>query len=116
MHDSLGFVTTRSNITFSTSNVKHFQPNPKSKHYQTVRKIFKFLCYIVGYGTIYRSLDGNFIFQPNQDLDFANVKIDRYSYTCHVVFLNNGPLMCGSHKQDILAMQNIKLYMIVFAI
>ena len=65
MHDSLGFLTIRSNITLSTSNVKRFQPNPKSKHYQIVCKIFKFLYYIIGYTTIYRSLGGNFIFQPN---------------------------------------------------
>ena len=105
VHGSLGFAshTTRPDITFATSNIGHFQSNPLTQHYSAANKILKYLRGSVGYGITYGGEGSNLIIQAFCDSDFANDKKDRHSRSGYVVFLNNGPVIRGSHRQDILA-------------
>jgi hypothetical protein len=99
MIGSLLYLTvTRSNIQFVVGLCAHFQASPRSSHWMTVQRIFKYLKHTPEFG-IWHSASSSLDLVGFSDADFAGCGIDRKSTsrTCH--FFGYSLICWSSQKQ-----------------
>lgn len=101
-------VCTRPDIAAAVSNVARFMQNPGPRHWEAIKRIFRYLVGTLEFGIVFT---GNHSTTPSvyaeSDATWASTDPDSYkSVTGFVTFLNGSPISWRSIKQKVTALSS----------
>ena len=100
-------VCTRPDIAACVSNVARFMHNPGKKHWEAVKRIFRYLRGTPEYGLVFTGKHPSISFYAESDATWASTDPDTYrSVTGYVTFLNGTPISWRSIKQRVVALSS----------
>ncbi|KAK3153574.1 hypothetical protein QOZ80_2BG0177540 [Eleusine coracana subsp. coracana] len=110
----LYMMVTRPDIHFGVCLCARFQTSPRVTHRKAVKRIFRYLKYILEFGLWY-SASSSLDLIGYSDADFVGCRIDRNntSGTCH--FLGTSLICWSSHKQSSVAQSTIEVEYVAVA-